>query len=620
MTTNAQLATQVSNVLLRWNSQLDQLAAWLAGDPSGGPNLDGKYPLTNAEGTTENFLSLPSVLDLVEGPAALAGSHRDAAEAAAILAGQHKADAQSALTGATGAQAAALVSRDQAQTLRDDVAARWAAVQSWASQVSNDALAVANASAEALTARDESLLNADNALAARVGAEEARDAAYGYAISIDPAQFATLAAVDDRIEALVGQAPVTMDTLNELAAALGDDPYFATTMTNALAGKAPLVHGHVIADVAGLQTALDGKQPVGSYASASHTHSIAQVSGLQAALDAKQASLGFSPVQQGGGTGQLPSKLYIGWNGSSLAVQVDASNFGSIWPISISGGAPWSNISGKPSAFPPSGHGHSTDDVSGLNEALIGKMGRGTSQWLTTSEGRNRFFFAENGRTYFGSGYGFEWRSPSDGEIMRLDPSGDLTVYGQSSYLRSSSPTLWWHDTDHRTFGIHVNADIAYFMRGGTNSTSWTTLANGQWPMTLNLNDGSLNLGGPLIASDLITGRSSGATDVNSANDMGSLSVRGGPSTVAAISFHRTNSSAINMGLGTDDVFRIGGWSAVADAFKLDGSGNLGTAGVIREAGRRVLSLADTSRFGGVVTISAASPSGGNSGDIWLKV
>lgn len=36
---------------------------------------------------------------------------------------------------------------------------------------------------------------------------------------------------------LIDSAPGTLDTLNELAAALGDDPNFATTITNALAGK-----------------------------------------------------------------------------------------------------------------------------------------------------------------------------------------------------------------------------------------------------------------------------------------------------------------------------------------------------------------------------------------------
>ncbi len=42
------------------------------------------------------------------------------------------------------------------------------------------------------------------------------------------------------IAAMVGSAPAALDTLNELAAALGNDPNFATTMLNALAGKQPL--------------------------------------------------------------------------------------------------------------------------------------------------------------------------------------------------------------------------------------------------------------------------------------------------------------------------------------------------------------------------------------------
>ncbi|MEB2410383.1 phage tail protein [Enterobacter asburiae] len=46
--------------------------------------------------------------------------------------------------------------------------------------------------------------------------------------------------VQDAIAALVASSPAALDTLNELAAALGNDPNFATTMLNALAGKQPL--------------------------------------------------------------------------------------------------------------------------------------------------------------------------------------------------------------------------------------------------------------------------------------------------------------------------------------------------------------------------------------------
>lgn len=49
---------------------------------------------------------------------------------------------------------------------------------------------------------------------------------------------ATESYVSTAISNLVDSAPTTLDTLNELAAALGDDPNFATTVTNSLATKA----------------------------------------------------------------------------------------------------------------------------------------------------------------------------------------------------------------------------------------------------------------------------------------------------------------------------------------------------------------------------------------------
>jgi hypothetical protein len=80
---------------------------------------------------------------------------------------------------------------------------------------------------------------------------------------------------------------------------------------------------------------------------------------------------------------------------------------------------------------------------------------------------------------------------------------------------------------------------------------------------------------GAATFAGLIVGRVSSSTDVNIANDSGSFSARGNTSTVAVMSFHRTDAYAINMGLGTDNVFRIGGWSASNNALQMDGSGNL---------------------------------------------
>lgn len=53
-------------------------------------------------------------------------------------------------------------------------------------------------------------------------------------------QLATTAFVRSEVAALVGAAPAALDTLNELAASLGNDPNFAAATTSALAGKQPL--------------------------------------------------------------------------------------------------------------------------------------------------------------------------------------------------------------------------------------------------------------------------------------------------------------------------------------------------------------------------------------------
>lgn len=91
-------------------------------------------------------------------------------------------------------------------------------------------------------------------------------------------------------------------------------------------------------------------------------------SGLKTALAYTSAeiiaALGFTPIQQGGGTGQGANKIYIGWGSGAyankLALQVDSTDFGVTWPINVSGNAAtattassansvaWSNVSGRP--------------------------------------------------------------------------------------------------------------------------------------------------------------------------------------------------------------------------------------------------------------------------------
>jgi hypothetical protein len=63
-------------------------------------------------------------------------------------------------------------------------------------------------------------------------------------------QAATKNYVDTQVANLVDSAPGTLDTLNELAAALGDDPNFTTTITNSIATKLPLAGGTMTGAIA----------------------------------------------------------------------------------------------------------------------------------------------------------------------------------------------------------------------------------------------------------------------------------------------------------------------------------------------------------------------------------
>lgn len=49
------------------------------------------------------------------------------------------------------------------------------------------------------------------------------------------------------------------------------------------------------------------------------------------ALVSLQPSLGFTPVQQGGGTGQLDNKVKIGWSNNGLKAMVDNTDLGNLW-------------------------------------------------------------------------------------------------------------------------------------------------------------------------------------------------------------------------------------------------------------------------------------------------
>lgn len=122
-------------------------------------------------------------------------------------------------------------------------------------------------------------------------------------------------------DALVDGAPGTMDTLAEVAAALNNDPNFASTIIGLLAGKAGVDHSHTWSEVTG--------KP-GTFPPAAHAHGIGDVDGLEDALAAA-----------GGGV--------VTWD--------DLDGKPSVFPPGTHTHG-WGEVTGKPDTFPPAGHSH----------------------------------------------------------------------------------------------------------------------------------------------------------------------------------------------------------------------------------------------------------------------
>jgi hypothetical protein len=142
-------------------------------------------------------------------------------------------------------------------------------------------------------------------------------------------QLATTAFVAAAIATLINAAPGLLDTLDEIAAALGDDPNFAATMTTALANKQPLDSD--LSAIAALTSAANKvayATGAGSWALADFTAFGRTLAALADAAAGRTAlGLGTAAVE-GYSTGSYTPAVAFG--GASVGVTYGATN-GATW-------------------------------------------------------------------------------------------------------------------------------------------------------------------------------------------------------------------------------------------------------------------------------------------------
>lgn len=126
-----------------------------------------------------------------------------------------------------------------------------------------------------------------------------------------------------------------------------------------------------------------------------------------AVANTKQPNLGFTPIQQGGGTGQGTNKVYIGWatDASGLKAQADSINLGNI--VTTAGGtikAPQAALADRA-------------QVANTSETLF-VTGWGNTKWESTPYGRSPLYV---------------WCLPSGGSEMMPCSPGVLSA-GTASF------------------------------------------------------------------------------------------------------------------------------------------------------------------------------------------
>ena len=169
------------------------------------------------------------------------------------------------------------------------------------------------------------LPNISNALSDDVGRLRSAFSAIDDAIHNMPTSSGMTAAIN----AVIGSAPGALDTLAELASALGNDANFASTVTNALAAKAPLASPTFTGTVAGITAAMVGAQPAGTYATGTGSASGANTGDQTlSSLGAQAALVSGTNIKTVGGVSLLGSgNVAINATGSNIFL---ANNFGAL--------------------------------------------------------------------------------------------------------------------------------------------------------------------------------------------------------------------------------------------------------------------------------------------------
>ena len=215
------------------------------------------------------------------------------------------------------------------------------------------------------------------------------------AASDNTTKVATTAYVTTAIANLSDSAPSTLNTLNELAAALGDDANYATTTTNAIAAKLPLAGG----TLTGALIVTDGSTSAPSIGNSGDTNTgiyfpaddqLGLVVGGSRKLLANSTSIAVN-------NGDLivdTDKLFVDVSATNVGIGTSSPDF----PLEIAHATPQINL------YDTSSSAHFRITLDGVNTSIQNKGTSGVLTFTTTNS------------------------SASESESMRINSSGNVGI------------------------------------------------------------------------------------------------------------------------------------------------------------------------------------------------